>query len=394
VATGSLRILQVHNRYRENGGEDAVAAAETELLRASGHTVIEHHVRNPDGGVAAAATLLTAPWSPASAHAVRAAVRVHRPDIAHVHNTWFTLSPSVLDALHRSGLPVVMTVHNYRLVCVNALLFRDGRPCRDCVNRSPLPGVRHRCYRRSAISSCMAAATLSYNRARGTWVNAVDEFIAPSRELRDTLIESGLPADRVVMRPHAVPDVGTRPRAPSTSTTVLYAGRISDEKGLAVLLDAWNRARPRGLELVIAGDGPRRRDLERRGTEGVRFKGWLPREAVRELMLTARALMFPSLCVEVFPSTIVTAMAAGLPVVASAHGGPAEIVGALGNEWLAAPGDVDAWVERLAGLAEDWAVDETGARSREIYLSKYAAGPGVASLVDVYDAAIERACGR
>jgi glycosyltransferase involved in cell wall biosynthesis len=322
---------------------------------------------------------------------VRRAVRACTPDVAHVHNTWFTLSPSVLAALSGADVPVVMTLHNHRLVCVNANLFREGRPCRDCVGRSPWPGVRHRCYRESSVQSAAAAATISINRARGTWVKAVDRFIAPSHGLRETLVTAGLPADRIVVRPHAVADSGRRAAPPSASSTVLYAGRISQEKGLAVLLDAWASARPPGLELVVAGDGPDRPALERRGVEGVRFTGWLASESIRELMHTARVLAFPSVCYEVFPATIVEAMCAGLPVLASAHGGTAEIVGPIGSEWLAAPGDVASWAARLAQLGCDADVDAAGARGREIYEAQYAPERGVASLLDVYRTAIDQA---
>jgi len=333
--------------------------------------------------------LAVAPWNPVSARAVRRAVAEHAPDVAHVHNTWFTLSPSVLGALHRSMVPVVMTLHNYRLVCVNALVFRDGHPCTDCVGRSPWPGVRHRCYRDSAPQSAVAAATLSFNRARGTWVDAVDRYIAPSRGLRDTLIAGGLPAERFIVRPHAVADPGPRIRRPSSSATVLCVGRVSEEKGVDVLLEAWARARPPGIELVVVGDGPRREALEHRAIDGVRFTGWLPHDDVRALMLGSRALVFPSVCFEVFPMTLVEAMAAGLPVIASAHGGSAEIVGPIGPEWLAEPGRPQSWAERLEHLADDDALDAAGACARDLYASQYAPERGIGSLIDAYQAAID-----
>jgi glycosyltransferase involved in cell wall biosynthesis len=391
--TGARRVLQVHNRYREPGGEDAIAAAEAALLRGAGHTVIEHHVANPEGVLRTAAQMAAAPWNVAAARAVRRHAVRARPDVAHVHNTWFALSPSVVAALRRSGVPVVVTLHNYRLVCLNALLLRDGRPCTDCVGRAPLPGVRHRCYRSSAGASAVAAATVQLHRVRGTWSTGVNRFIAPSRSLRDRLVAGGLPADRIVVRPHAVADVGPRKRPPSASPTVVYAGRISDEKGAAVLLDAWAKARPPGLELVIAGDGPRRRELERRGIDGVRFPGWLPPAELHALMRGARALAFPSVCFEVFPATIVEAMAAGLPVLASAHGAAAEIVGPAGHEWLVTPGDVGAWAERLAILSDGAAVDAAGARSRDTYTSCYSPADGLRTLERVYREAIEDAAG-
>ena len=394
MTTEALRVLQIHNHYRQFGGEDSVAAAEAALLRDAGHDVIEHHVANPPGRFKAAASLAAAPWNPASAREMRRVVHDCSPDVAHVHNTWFSLSPSVLGALSREGVPVVMTVHNYRLVCANALLYRDGRPCLDCVGRSPWPGVRHRCYRDSVVPSAAVAATILINRRRGTWANAVDRFIAPSHFLRDILVAGGVPHDSIDIRPHAVADPGPRPLPPSESTTVLWVGRVSEEKGLEVLLDAWALGGPPELELVVAGDGPGRAELEARGVAGVRFAGWLPSEAIRELMLTSRALAFPSLCFEVFPATIVEAMAAGLPIIASAHGGPGEIVGELGSEYLAAPNDVEEWAERLAHLAEGGWLDKAGAHGRELYEAQYAPEQGLASLLDVYRAAIDQETGR
>lgn len=383
-----MRILQIHNQYRRLGGEDSVVASEAQLLRRHGHEVLEHFASNP-GGASAAARLALAPWNPASSRSIRNAVRDDPPDVAHVHNTWFALSPSVFGALQRSKIPVVMTLHNYRLVCVNALVFRDGKPCLDCVGHSPLPGVRHRCYRDSTLQSAAAAATISLNRGLGTWMKAVNLFIAPSRIVRDTLVAGGLPADRLVVRPHAVADAGPRTGAPSSSTTVLYVGRLSEEKGVAVLLDAWARARLRDLELLVVGDGPQREELERRAVPGVRFTGWLSKDEVRTRMLSARAFVFPSVSFEAFGLTIVEAMSAGLPVIASAHGSPEEIVGEIGSEWLAAPGRTEEWVKRLANLDDNAALDVAGKRARELYESRYAQDRGIRSLLEAYRCAID-----
>jgi glycosyltransferase involved in cell wall biosynthesis len=314
-----------------------------------------------------------------------------KPDVAHVHNTWFSLTPSVVRALRDADVPVVVTLHNYRLVCVNALLLRDGRPCTDCVGRSPLPGVLRRCYRSSTVASGVVAATLSLNRVRHTWTEHVNRFVAPSEALRDHLAIGGLPRERIVVRPHAVADPGPRVGVPSMSSTVVYAGRISEEKGIAVLLDAWQRRQPRGLELVVAGDGPCRSELEARRVNGVRFAGWMPPEDLRALLLRARALVFPSVCYEVFPVTIVEALAAGLPVLASGHGAPREVVAEVGEEWLAEPGNATAWAEALTRLTDDAAVDAAGARCREIYASRYAPVAGLASLERVYLDAIRDA---
>jgi hypothetical protein len=164
-----LKILQIHNQYREQGGEDSVVRNEGELLAAAGHEVVVHMVRNPSTAVRTGASLALSVWNPLAAREVRNLAERVRPDIAHLHNTWYSLSPSVLAALAAAAVPVVMTLHNYRLLCVNANLFRDGHVCEDCVGSHPWHGVRHRCYRGSLVASTPAAATIALHRPLGTW---------------------------------------------------------------------------------------------------------------------------------------------------------------------------------------------------------------------------------
>ena len=221
-----------------------------------------------------AAAMLASPWNPAAARRLRAAARRARPDVAHVHNTWFALTPSVVAALDGIVVPVVVTLHNYRLLCANASLFRDGRPCQDCVGTHPWHGVQHRCYRGSAVSSTAVAATIAVNRALGTWERHVRLFLALNDFARDRFVAGGLPADRVWVKPNSVGDPGPRAGPPSRSRTVLVAGRLTPEKGVGVLLEAWRRLAPADLELVIAGDGPMRAELERAAPGGA-----LPRPA-------------------------------------------------------------------------------------------------------------------
>ncbi|HKQ01822.1 MAG TPA: glycosyltransferase, partial [Actinomycetes bacterium] len=242
-----MRILQVHTRYRYEGGEDAVARAEAALLTQAGHEVVPYVAENPQGPGPTAAAMLASPWNPAAARKLRSAARRARPDVAHVHNTWFALTPSVVAALDGIGVPVVVTLHNYRLLCANASLFRDGRPCEDCVGTHPWHGVQHRCYRGSAVSSTAVAATISLNRALGTWDRHVRLFLALNDFARDRFVTGGLPPDRVWVKPNSVGDPGRRAGPPSASRTVLFAGRLVPEKGVGVLLDAWRRHAPPGL---------------------------------------------------------------------------------------------------------------------------------------------------
>lgn len=383
-----MRILQVHTKYQKEGGEDVIADSEARLLRDAGHEVRQYHSANPRGALQALAGLTLAPWNPLMARAVRNEALDFQPDVAHVHNTWFQLSPSVLTAIHSMHIPVVMTLHNYRLICANAQLLRAGRICEDCVGTHPWRGVQHRCYRGSIALSAIAASTIAVGRARHAWDGAVDCFIAPSVFLAEKIASGGIPRQRIAVKPHGVADPGDRMRLPSESSTVLFVGRLSEEKGAAVLIEAWANAPPNGLELVVVGDGPQRALLERLGAPGVRFLGWRRREEVQRLMLTARALAFPSIWYEGLPSTVIEGLAAGLPVLASDLGGAAELAGMLGPKWLVAPADVTAWQAALAGLASGSAVDSAGSRGRWVYESRYTLELSRSRLLEIYAGAI------
>jgi len=382
-----VRVLQVHAAYRQPGGEDRVVAAEAALLRAAGHEVVAHVVDNPEGAGAAAAALARSTWNAAAARAVRDLARAVRPDVAHVHNTWYALSPSVYGALHDRGVPVVATLHNYRLLCVNGLLFRDGAPCTDCVGRLPWPGVRHRCYRGSAATSAAVAGMLAVHRARGTWSRDVDLWLALTGYARDQLLAGGLPADRTVVKPNTVPDPGPRARPPSASDTVVFAGRLVPEKGVAQLLDAWARAGRSPLRLMVLGDGPLRAELAARRLPGVELAGRRPPEEVRAAMLAARALVFPSRWDEPSSLVVLEALAAGLPVVAADVGAVRELApGAT----LVPPDDVAAWSAALDRLGDPAGLDAAGAAGRARWSAAFSPAAGLRDLEGAYARAAAR----
>jgi glycosyltransferase involved in cell wall biosynthesis len=367
----SLRVLQIHNRYRESGGEDAVVDAEAELLRSSGHELLQYQAQNPAGWMRSAGSLALAVWNPRAARNLMQTVEEFGPDIAHVHNTWYSLSPAVVHALHRASIPVVMTLHNYRLMCANGQLYRDGSPCEDCVGTHPWRGVVHRCYRGSTVASAMAAATIGVHRLLDTWSD-VELFLAPTAFARALLITSGLPEDKIAVKPHFVEDPGPREHPPSEGTEVLYVGRLSDGKGVDRLLDAWHAAPHRSMELVIIGDGPLRSQLESGATSGVTFLGRLPHEGVLERMRRARALLFPSTTYETFGLVMIEAMACGVPVFASDLGPVAEVLDPLHDVQLVSPGRSTAgWVDTIAGLQDAALVDDIGRHGRTSYLQRY-----------------------
>jgi glycosyltransferase involved in cell wall biosynthesis len=389
-----VRVLQIHAHYRQPGGEDTVVEAEAELLRAAGHSVIRHEAVNPDHLLPALASMSAAPSNPRSARRVSRLLRQQRPDVAHVHNTWFALSPSVVKSASHRGVPVVATLHNYRLLCANAQLFRDGHPCEDCVGAGSWRGVVHRCYRGSLASSAAAALTIDANRLARTWARHVDVFLALNQFSRRLFVAGGLPDDRIVVRANFAPDPGPRPQVPTRSRTVLFVGRLSEEKGPDTVLEAWARARPAGLELVVVGDGPLEADLRSRSVPGVRFAGRLEGSEVSNLLLSSRALVFPSVWYEGQPMVLVEAMAAGLPVVASALGGTGELAASNGWGRLVEAGNLDAWTDAVGTLAEDDGLDASGQRGREHYLRAHTPEVALASLEAAYRLAAERRAAR
>lgn len=387
----ALRLLHVHCRYREAGGEDAVVDAERAALAAAGVDVVAYDAVNPSAAVPATRGMLMSSWNPRSFVDVQRSARRNAIDIAHIHNTWFALSPSIVEALHRSGVPVVMTVHNFRMSCVNGLLFRDGRVCTDCVGRGPWRGVVHRCYRSSSLASAAVAAATSTNRMLGTWTRGVDRFLVLSDLAARVLTASGVPAARVERTANFVEDPGPRTRPAASSRTIAYVGRLSHEKGVDLLLRAWRAWRPgEDWTLVIAGDGPMRADLDALADNRVQFVGRLAREDVSALLLQARALVLPSLVFENQPMAAVEAFAAGLPVLGRGIGGTLEVVRPLGRRWRVDEETVPAWVGAMEVLADDGAVAAAAETARLTHEHTYTPAAAMSRMLQVYDDVGER----
>ena len=380
-----LRVLQVHNSYRQPGGEDRVVEGERRLLEEAGHTIEHLTVTNPDSPLASVGRLAIAPWNPSAAAIVRRKTEQFRPDVIHVHNTWFSLSPSVIRAARRAGAPVVVTLHNYRSTCIESGLLRDGRPCEVCVEDSVWNGVRFRCYRDSFLQSVPAAMTTSVSaRVRSD----VALYLALTEFARDIYVRAGFAPDRVVVKSNFVDDPGTRAKPPSGSDRILFVGRTSHQKGIDHLLRAWAIARPTGLRLTVVGDGDLRSSLEDLHP-GVEWLGWRGPAQVRALMVESRALVFPSRSYEGQSLALLEAMAAGLPIIASDWASLRETVGPEGR--FGGSGDDEAWAELLTGLTDDESVDRYGAALRRQYESRFTPQRALENLEAVYRRALDLA---
>lgn len=378
-----MRILHVHTRYRQRGGEDSVVDLERSLLGRFGFELQSLDFHNPSSTVATVGALARSPWNTSASREVVEKAQDFGADVVHIHNTWFALSPAVVTDLRRRGFPVVVTFHNYRLVCANAMLFREGRPCEDCVGGSLLPGVIHRCYRNSFVASALVAVTIGTHRLRGTWSEDLSAAIALTDFARDRLLLGGVPAERTVVKPNFSTDPGPRSQLPSASNRVLYVGRLSPEKGVVGLVDSWNQASLQGLELLMIGSGPQEDEIRDRTGPTQRLVGRLDPEEVRQEMLGARALVVPSTWYEGQPMVMLEALAAGLPIWHTDIGALPETAGRGGVSL--GDGDKGSFVDSLERLDDDALVDRVGSAARGEFESRFTPERAIEGLRRIYE---------
>lgn len=389
-------ILPVYNAYLNRGGEDEVFDAEAGLLEAHGHTVLRIRVEADELrqlSIAKQAQLAVGTvWSRRYYRQFYELATQRQPDIVHFHNTFPLISPSAYVACQHRHVPVVQTLHNYRLICPNVLLFRDGHPCEDCLGRTvPWPGVAHACYHGSRAQTATVAAMLTAHRLRGTWQHDVDRYIALTEFSRQKFIAGGLPPDKIAVKPNFLaPDPGPKT---GTGDGFLFVGRLAENKGIGTLLKSWST----GLEAVplrIAGDGPLADTVHAAAcqTRTIDELGRLPRPEIIEQMHAARALIFPSIWYEAFPVTLVEAFACGLPVIASRLGAMAEIVEDGKTGLLFEAGNADDLAAKVRWAWEHPAeMRRMGEAARREYEAKYTAERNYDMLMEIYQQAIEHA---
>lgn len=387
-----MRILIVHNSYQEPGGEDQVFRTEGSLLEKQGHTVIrytDHNDRlNELNALEAASTTV---WSTRAYRDVTKLIRREQPHVMHVHNTFPLISPSVYHAATTLEIPVVQTLHNYRLLCPQSDFLRDGRICEDCLGRVvPWPGVVHACYRQSRVATAGAAAMLTLHRVLGTYRDKVAAYIALTDFARRKFIEGGIPAERIFVKPNFVyPDPGL---GRGQGGYALFVGRLTSAKGVETLLAAWKEPGVL-LPLRIVGSGPLN-NLVAEFTQGCPNVVWLGRrswEEVLNLMREAYVLVFPSEWYEGFPLVIAEAFAVGLPVVTSDLGGMSSIVEDQRTGVHFRPRDPSHLVERMQWIAshrEDVAAMRANVRAE--FEAKYTAEVNYAQLMRIYEQVLRK----
>ena len=385
--SSGVRILLVHNYYQQRGGEDVAVEQELDLLQRKGHETQLYAVTNDDirGLWRKAATAAFVVYNPATKTAMARKLSAFRPDIVHVHNFFPQLSPSVFDACRDAGIPCVMTLHNFRILCPTSILFHDGRVTERSLHHTALWALPHRVYRSSFLATLPLAAMVDAHKWAGTWRRKVDRFIALTAFAKAKFVEGGIPSGRIAVKGNAAPDpaaAGTQPRHGA-----LYVGRLSGEKGIATLLAAWHGV---NYPLRIAGDGPLLQICATAQSGNISCLGRLTRERVDEEMRRAAFLVLPSVCYEMFPMTLVEAFAHGLPVLASNLGGLASLVDDHATGLLFKPGDpadLRAKAEWAAEHPADMAA--MGGNARAKYEARYTAEQNYANLIAIYEQAIK-----
>jgi glycosyltransferase involved in cell wall biosynthesis len=380
-----VRILILHSRYRSGpaSGENRVVEDEARLLAEGGHQVdvFAPSVGHPSGFdlVRTGARVV---WSGQAAAAVRERLERLQPDIVHCHNLFPALSPSVLREVNgQAGL--VMTLHNYRLLCLPGIFLRDGRICQDCLGRVPWPGVLHGCYQGSVPASLALGASLTLHRSLGTF-DRVDLYLAISSFVRTKHVEGGLPPERIVVKPHFSWPSEVRE---TPGEYFLYLGRLSREKGVMSLLEAW---RELDAELLIVGEGPESTHLRSRAPSNVKLLPTVRAEEAQTLMRSARALLVPSLWYEGAGRVVMEAYAAGVPVLASRVGGLPEAVQDGVTGFLLPPGDAKAWVGAIERLMDDSESERLGRGGLRLWTEKYSPELALSRQEDAYRAAAAR----
>ncbi len=364
-----MKVVIAHNRYSsaQPSGENVIVDLEIEQLSQAGVDVVPY-LRSSDEIPALplpqkAVLPLSPLYAPRAQRELRALLRAERPDVLHLHNPYPLLSPWVVRTARAHGVPVVQTVHNYRQVCANGVFFRDGHICTDCVGRLfPVPAIVHSCYRGSRGQSAIMAATLAAHRS--TW-RSVDRFIALTTAIATHLRGYGVADDRIVIKPNSVPDPGP-PDPPGHGFLLL--GRLVEEKGVRLLLEAWQGHEPDTLPpLRIVGDGPLREVVEEAAAarSDVTYLGPLDRSGVRAALRASSVLLAPSIWHDVLPTVILESLAAGRPVLGTALGGIPSLIGSAG--WVVEP-TADALAAALSRAAAEAHALAGPARARYVEL--------------------------
>jgi glycosyltransferase involved in cell wall biosynthesis len=389
-----MKILAVHNYYQLGGGEDTAYEYEVALLRRHGHEVITHERSNKEtqalSSIQKAGLAINTIWSQSSNQEISGILGREKPDLVHFHNTHLMISPSAYYACKDAGIPVVQSLDNPRLICPAATLYRDGHACHDCVGKTPpWPGVVHTCYRGSRAETAVVAAMLTTHRLLGTWQNLVDRYLVATDFYRGLFIEGGLPAEKLLLKPHFV-DPDPVVRSDADGGYALFIGRLDPEKGIRLMLEAWQSLAD--IPLNIRGDGPLLDVVQSASASNpnIALVPRLPVDELTALIKGARFLVWPSQGhYETFGFVAAEAFACGVPVIASNAGVMREMVRHEHNGLLF---DQESSSDLATKIRWAWEhpkeMAALGRQSRITYETRYSAEATYSQLISAYESAL------
>lgn len=388
-----MKILMVHNYYGSAApsGENLVFDLETALLKERGHDVvcITRHSDSLKGFMGLMKGAISTSWSSLSAFEVKKIIDRFQPDIVHAHNTFPLLSPAIFPAARKSTR--VLTLHNYRIFCPAAIPVRSGNICTECLDRkSVIPAMRYGCYRKSRAATVPLAASVALHRLRGTWKNDIEAFIVLTEFQRDLMVRSGLPRSKVWVKPNFYPGQPTPIHYAERSGSVVFAGRLSYEKGVGDLIEAWRRWGPKAPELRLIGDGPLRAQLEEQaiGLSKISFLGQVSAHDAQSEIANAKLLILPSRWFEGFPLVLREAFALGTPSLVSNLGPLPDLVNCGAGRTFEA-GNIADLLEKSQSLLNDTELlSEMASAAYNAYVQNYSENNSYQQLMRIYDAAI------
>jgi glycosyltransferase involved in cell wall biosynthesis len=379
-------ILLVHNKYQYYGGEDSVVDDELKLLEANGHSVKLYIRDNAEiDTLNSFKVLLNSIWSRRTTHDLDSLIKNSKPDIIHIHNTFPLISPSIYWAANKHNIPIIQTIHNFRLSCMQAMFLRNMKVCEDCLNKTPWRGVLRKCYRSSFLASTSAAVILSLHRLIGTYQNKITTFIALNNFCKRKIIEMGLPKEKIMIKPNFV--TLEYSKCQKRNGNPLFVGRLSEEKGVSILKNLI-KSIP-GQVFDIVGDGPLKDSLQ--NIPNARLLGLVDQAGVYELMQNAPFLMLPSIWYENMPRTLVEAYGNGVPVIASRIGALEELVVHRKTGILFDTGSVESFKEAVVwALQNPNEMNKMGMSAHNMYKMEYSSKANYKILMEIYNKAIER----
>ena len=390
-----MNILQVHNKYKILGGEWTVLHQEYELLKKN-HSVDQFIVDNNielSSVIDKLKLVYKTHYNKQAKSKISEKLKQGNYDVMHTHNFFPLLSPSIFEAAREAGIPSILSLHNFRLIHPNGLLYHNGKIDHRSINGSAYNCVWDGVYRNSKLQTAVAAHMIEYHRKHKTWQNLPSAFIALSEFSKQMFVDGGLPKERIFIKPNFIEDPlnnGSGLKIQEKKENMfLFVGRISTEKGIQDLIECWIQNKIKA-KLVIAGDGPLRSKLEEKSkaNPSVQWLGQISREEILQKLSVAKAMLFPTRCYEGQPLIILEALSVGCPVITSKIGNPQNMIDDGGSGLHFKTGDIKDMYQKISHIYYKTANrKEMSKKARERYLQNYTPEKNLEMMLDIYKAA-------